>query len=1323
MISLEKEPFCASERRAGFALVISITLVAFLLLLVVSTVSVLRQETITGVGAMQETQARQQAMLGMNLALGELQKALGPDQRVSATGDLLDNSHSSRKHALGVWASADIPSEGLAKGDFIRWLSSDATDINGDSLNDYNSSNAPQYGEADTVVLVGAGSLMDGNNDGIADDTNEQIVVEINNTTVEQNGETIGRYAWWIGDEGVKARINLGTARDTSADTDELKFRSLNAVNSFTSARPSALSAALGAVDFEEDGERITKLSQLEILTNQANGNNPNPSAGIDKQYFHHLTPFSAGVLADVKNGGLKKDLSLAFEMDDADFNASEFAGGGFDPYSPYNTANFEVQPVFTFTDSDYTGGAAFSGTANGPAWHLLRDYYRLYHEMETPMTNPTLDARVFGPNLNHSKYDLPNSEGRRQPAFMLSGGRVDVDSGWSDASSSPSDAIIEQSSDPDGPIHLNSEDGDPLRSRNTSYLTTLVSSNYMPLMIRSVGQFGVFVDGNSNTNPYLRTRARTTFVMHNPYNVSIRHDDMYVRFQGISPQIDLYHFDTDIHVPRYYSAGNEPVSPTSDDEIYAAKSKSYGNLVHHGYIETGTMTPGQITAYGGEAWNDRAGSVGYVSEVQQGTGSWTYPWRSTNYKIGERFVPEDENGAATTQFTVVARPKAPEDGENVIFSRFPNGSPLESYTIGNYETSLFLRDGSNYEKDPDGPYDIWPMASTSRNIYLAPGESYGDLPDAYRTTAEYQFPMSDPDYTNLDDADPKGWRYGFVSPIDTVGKRDPDTPVIMYSYAFQLKGSETLSADLSETNYPTYVLTNPLAPVKDNRNIFPASEVRLQNDVEGFPVTSPGWELRFQEGGNYSSVDYRFWGPSTGSLNGTSGGVQRATVLELPTAPLLSLGRLQNANVAIYDHMPAMAISNSLASPYIARDQVYSVNPNRYDYDRLFYDISYLMNEALWDSTFFSSYSIPYDSGSDDYAQNNTSVQDTFDAVFVDGTSSSLPNPRMQLILGEGEDVSDVRNKLFEDNDLTFDNSTPGEEGDHAYRRSAENLMVEGAFNINSTSVDTWRSILSGARDMAIYQSYDPGTGNTPTNPQQISSGTVFAKHTQPAGDELTDLDITDENAWNGFRSLSDIQIEELATKIVDELRARVTARGTPFLTLSEFVNRDLSNNAYGLNGLLQAAINACTTIGNDELEEGSEIAQSAVNGTIGSIGTSFLNHENLEGAQSATMGASTYLMQADILQAIGAFISTRSDSFRIRSYGECINPDTGDATAKAWCEAIVQRIPEPVEPREGSSPDQAVYWTAKELDTSPTPFGRKFRVISFRWLEEDEV
>ncbi|MBV5333108.1 hypothetical protein JZU54_06090, partial [bacterium] len=46
------------------------------------------------------------------------------------------------------------------------------------------------------------------------------------------------------------------------------------------------------------------------------------------RNYFHDVSLTSTGVLADSLNGGLKRDLSVAFELSDAQFATTEFGQG-----------------------------------------------------------------------------------------------------------------------------------------------------------------------------------------------------------------------------------------------------------------------------------------------------------------------------------------------------------------------------------------------------------------------------------------------------------------------------------------------------------------------------------------------------------------------------------------------------------------------------------------------------------------------------------------------------------------------------------------------------------------------------------------------------------------------------------------------------------------------------------------------------------------------------------------------------------------------------------------------------------------------------------
>ncbi len=95
---------------------------------------------------------------------------------------------------------------------------------------------------------------------------------------------------------------------------------------------------------------------------------------------------------------------------------------------------------------------------------------------------------------------------------------------------------------------------------------------------------------------------------------------------------------------------------------------------------------------------------------------------------------------------------------------------------------------------------------------------------------------------------------------------------------------------------------------------------------------------------------------------------------------------------------------------------------------------------------------------------------------------------------------------------------------------------------------------------------------------------------------------------------------------------------------------------------------------------------------------------------------GIPGWLTQADVLQVIGNSLTSRSDSFRIRAYGESLDT-TGQRVAKAYCEAVVQRVPQYVD----LSNDASARGT--ELTSMNQAYGRKFQIISFRWLSPMEI
>jgi Tfp pilus assembly protein PilX len=443
--------------------------------------------------------------------------------------------------------------------------------------------------------------------------------------------------------------------------------------------------------------------------------------------------------------------------------------------------------------------------------------------------------------------------------------------------------------------------------------------------------------------------------------------------------------------------------------------------------------------------------------------------------------------------------------------------------------------------------------------------------------------------------------------------------------------------------------------------------------------------------------------------------GPGRAVLYDIPDR-LVSLAQLQHADLtgddlsASIGHQPAYAVGNSYASPFVKRSLTIQ---QRHDYEiigspnqsgainvaRNYYDLSYILNASLWDSFFFSS---------------------------LDAASKQPANPT--LIFHGDPDPARLTEPL----------------------QPAGALLIDGSFNINSTQKDAWKAFLASGRHFKhpADAEEDPST-TFPRSLRQTASATV-----PPSGNAA--------DSYSGFRRLSDEQIDELAEQIVRQVRLR-----GPFVSISHFVNRSLAeilvNQELTRAGALQVAIDESglniNSLGNRSAfarltgsadamklseKEGapradmdggdrdhqlpnavSSIRDWAVTSTDNNYGSvasiladrPMLNNPRLQREQGyRSTGIPGWLTQADILQVIGSAISARSDTFRIRTCGEAVD-SSGKVLARAYCEAIVQRVPEYFDPANPAS-DRGTQLTALN-----TLYGRQFKIVSFRWLSPREI
>jgi hypothetical protein len=272
---------------------------------------------------------------------------------------------------------------------------------------------------------------------------------------------------------------------------------------------------------------------------------------------------------------------------------------------------------------------------------------------------------------------------------------------------------------------------------------------------------------------------------------------------------------------------------------------------------------------------------------------------------------------------------------------------------------------------------------------------------------------------------------------------------------------------------------------------------------------------------------------------------------------------------------------------------------------------------------------------------------------------------------------------------------------------------MIKGAFNINSTSVEAWKAFLAGLQDEEIAY-IDPDTGSVRTA-SAPDGHVVFSRFSLPASSE-EGRNAGDANSWLGVRTLTPAQIDRLARECVRQVKER-----GPFLNLSDFVNRRLAADETGVCGALQAAIDWDEFLGRSPGSGGEESINGRFKGGDDYIGAEKISSWNLPFPGAATgsryAGIPGYLTQGDVLKRIGNVITPRDDTFRIRAYGEASDP-SGVVRARAWCEAIVQRVPEFLDPED--EPETA----GRDLQsTINRTFGRQFKLVSFRWLSPEEV
>ncbi|MEM0965356.1 MAG: hypothetical protein AAGJ81_04270 [Verrucomicrobiota bacterium] len=1191
-MSVEQE-----SNRHGFALVIALSLMALILLLLVSLTTLVSIEAQAYQSEAVTLEAHNQSLMGLSIALGELQRFAGPDQRVTTNAtvnaELNATSQAGARHWTGVWGNANSPNAAVSAPVLLNWLISGnqrqpLAVSNDGSVTGTSVSFAPDdpivfNGDNTTVNSQRASVLVGG---GTVDNVADSVVVPIVPISGD-NGNPVGGYAYWVGDEGIKANVSLteGANLRVNADSSPLGTTAVRRVQasqgSDTAAQLIETSVDGGSewgtgYDLNDPGflsslDRLGDFPDLSLIAST-----PQELLG---NRFHDITVQSRGVLADSLSGGLKTDLSLAFEMPETDFDQTNMVQQSPDGHV-----------------------VSFQGVY-GPKWKVFRDYYRLYKSVETPNETPLLETQLVTP--------LPPEDPDLGIPYLFGG-----------------------------------SDGDQLRDRTTENTTIpgYPNAHNLPPAVRDVIfpermkvspvladlKFLISVDtellasqrqvmiGSAGSSILADRKMRLVIdpivKLWNPYNVRLKFDAFTIRTSHLP-----LGFKWDIQYPNVVGGGSENYI-TQQTHLRAFLNKYYGSgfgnfgnwldsiVVSVGDPEGVVLEPGEVKIF----------SSGEVSPIP-------FPDRTTDHmdlvagwedQGGYQLDVIDPSNTSTnsqimadeeTEFSVEMTSRSPESGWNFFM--------ISTYLFseGQYEIRHDVKESSSADFYNTAFYRI-----RSNAIPFTVSGALGG--DTIRSPSGVQ-------------------RWPLPAPGDK-----------QYLMTIELN----LKAEDELENPVPFAQFSPTAYVNSYE----------QNSVSNLRV-GPANTIRYRKINNQADADIQYDATTNRGYYGSSHSVSGQThvpLLDIPHYPLFSIGQLQNADTSLYAVDPLLAVGNSFASPQLPASELAGIQVNR---SRI--DTAYLLNRTLWDKYFFSTLA-PQDT---ELFREDRSIRDVVEAVFEEGQIALNPNfKRFESNSSSAESTLLVGERIALD----------------APERSAAFLLQDGQFNVNSTSKEAWRSFL-GSRYRGEIPILERETGSVLPRQDQ---GVPVSRFSLPiSGNDAGNL-------WEGYRSLSEGELDSLTDAVIDEIRDR-----GPFLTLGDFVNRDLADG--GKRGLLDRAIEAA-----DVNQIYTKVVESSDLNYLPSDARA-----SVEGSRA--QGAAKFVLQGDILSQVGHRMATRSDTFRIRAYGEVVSPNTREVIGQSWVEALVQRVPDYV--------DSVTDLPWEDPSGMNQSFGRRFVITSLRFLREEQI
>lgn len=1090
--------------------------------------------------------AEANARLALSMAIASLQRETGDDRRITADASIVESA--TQAHLVGVWDSwspdfaasptrsaPDYPNEKSSR--FRRWLISGSEEVSQD--------------------LKWPESKPDGESVVLFDKETDGFEVSAPRITMNE-----GAYAWAVSQENTKAKVSVATPKKTeeAATTNPTLH---------VQPKPSlALSEILKEPGSNWNGGSGTLVSNKQIALDPNLHDQGIPLPPVGASYTVH----SFGVLSDAVKGGLKTDLNLGLEMEDAAFAKSSWESTP-NPFKASN-ANAGFKSPAAYKDER----PLFAPLVDSPIVSFTTDY------------NPA--------NLAHRLYaaGVPTFEHLRsfcRTPYYLYGDQPTV------AERAEDHVAISLPTIP--PPNAYFSPGKPAPGKGSK------------LSIRPVLNRAVFLcSARLGSDNQVRLVMTPVVALWNPYNIALE-----IEGAVVYPWMDVpFRVQWDFTGPSFGS---------KTDTVYLSSmmTKNWGRSIDpYFFCELTAKGDGRTTT----PIRLEAGEIRLFSPVN--TTPTEFNRLSSNASRTVRMKPVDNAQQLNTKGGL-SIPMVGGNGGEGFTTKMAQG---DSVTV------------TVFEAGSPGKYHYFVNMEDASRIKIPSDLSSGQV------VAEVQ--------TLKFSSTVKRMTSRKLSFDDLKAERQPFGVVETYQHV-ATRGLTAVQpvSDLLYTINPRQSAINHMLAAGSFSEV-PHYQSHLR-DVSSF------------DGAIQSTFNGQraFWGASQEA----SIGRDKLPFFEIPRDPVLSLGALQHANLGSSTFSTSYQFGNSWASTYLPLTQTGRIEAGKISGGVPIYDTSYLVNEALWDGFFFSSISpvlkpgtavAPGRAWESTRAQVTTSTRSILEDFVKNPEDNPLANPRMKL-------YRDGRTNEQIVDDLT----DPA-----GCRLAAAHLMVDGAFNINSTDLEAWTAMLAGLRGQEF---------RTEDGSKTPSSETPFPRFRYPGGNA--------GDNWNGYRVLSDDQIRELAAGVVAQVRSR-----GPFLSLSEFVNRRIEDSDLGRSGAIQTAIDIFGV--NDPSSQKP----------FPTTGYPAEARDHI--IADSGVGIPGYLSQADVLQSLAPVITCRSDTFTIRAYGESRDAD-GKVESRAWCEAVVQRTPSFID---SSDRPQTLL-----EDANPTNqrFGRRFEIVSFRRLHPSEI